>query len=167
MASFDIVLCVIVLVSAVIGLSRGLIKEVLSLISWVLALAAAYFYAPLLAETFSPDLGNFRIVLAFLALFILVLVIAGIAQWLIGKLIQTAGLTGTDRLLGLLFGSARGLVVCLVALIAMRPFVQDAVWWNDSVFKHELLAFEDEAMAWARGASDVFTEMTEDVLPDR
>ena len=169
MATFDIVLCVVVLVSATIGLSRGLVKEVLSLIAWVAALFIAYFYAPRLAETFSADLGSFRVVLAFLALFIVVLVLASFVQWLIGKLVETTGLSGTDRLLGFLFGSARGLVVCLVALIAMRPFVEETDWWQASVLKRELLAFEDDAMGWAREAGKVFDDVTSDVqelVPD-
>jgi membrane protein required for colicin V production len=161
-AALDMVLVAVVGLSALIGLSRGIVREVLSLGAWVLALAVAYLFAPELGASIADELGTFRVVLAFLAIFLTMLILAGLVQWLVGKLIQTTGLSGTDRLLGLFFGGARGLVVCLVALIAMRPFVQEAGWWQASVLRNELLAFEERAMYWAGRAGSALGQIADE-----
>ena len=67
-----------------------------------------------------------------------------IGQWLIAQLVSSTGLSGTDRLLGFLFGSARGLLICVVLLIGLREIAADRSWWQASVLQAELLAFEDE-----------------------
>ena len=143
-ATPDIVLVIIILLSAVMGLARGLIKEVLSLVIWAAALVAALYLGDVVGARFGADMGDsLRSVLGFAAVFVAVLIAGAIAQWLFAKLIETTGLTGTDRFLGFLFGSARGIVVCTVALIAMRPFVEDAQWWQESRIRPELAKMEE------------------------
>lgn len=157
MATADIVILIVILLSSVIGLVRGLVKEVLSLASWVIAFVVAALFAQDLAVYLEPQFANpsLRIGVAFGVVFVAALIAAGIIQWLIGKLVQGTGLSGTDRLLGFLFGSARGVLVCIVALIAGRSFAQDTAWWDASVFIPELLAFEQnvlDLLGMARGA---------------
>jgi len=80
-------------------------------------------------------------------------------QWLIAQLIETTGLTGTDRFLGFIFGSARGLLICLVLLIGMREIVQDRQWWQASILQKELLAFEGEVRELLGEAKDLMEDM--------
>lgn len=149
MATIDIVILIVVLVSALIGLVRGLLKEVLSLASWLAALMLALYFAPAVAERLVGMFadGSVRVVVAFVLIFLATLVVGGLAQWLAATLVQTTGMTGTDRFLGFLFGGARGVLACLVALIALHRFAESGQWWQTSVLVPQLLAFEQDVLA--------------------
>lgn len=146
LATPDIIISIVILLSALIGLARGLISEVLSLASWALALILALYLAPWVGERLSADLADARLAIGFAIVFVAVLIAGAIVQWLVRKLVESSGLTGTDRFLGFLFGSARGVLVCIVALIAMRPFAEDTDWWQASVIRPELAAFEEDVL---------------------
>jgi len=145
-AGLDIAIATVVLLSAVIGLVRGLVKEVLSLASWIGAFVLAIYFSTAVAVLLPPSWGaeSVRVVIAFGLLFISTLILASVLQWLIGKLITSTGLSGTDRVLGLVFGSARGLLICVVLLLGLREVAAERAWWQASVLQVELLAFEDE-----------------------
>ncbi len=145
-ATLDIVIAAVILLSAVIGLVRGLVKEVLSLVSWAAAFVVALFFSNELGQLLPATWGStgLRQAIAFVVLFVGTLVVTGLLQWLIGKLIETTGLSGTDRFLGLLFGSARGLLVALVVLVGLEQIASDASWWQEARLAQEILAFEDE-----------------------
>jgi membrane protein required for colicin V production len=164
LATLDIVIIAVVLLSALIGLVRGLIKEVLSLASWVIAFVVAIFFSEALGELLPPSWGSgaLRQAIAFVLLFVGSLVFAGILQWLIHQLIESTGLSGTDRFLGFLFGGVRGLLVALVGLIGLEQIAFDAVWWREARLPGEILAFEDEARALFGHAQSYIRE---DVLP--
>jgi membrane protein required for colicin V production len=158
-ATADIVILIVVVVSALIGLARGLLKELLSLASWFAAFILALYFAPTVADTLKGSVadGSVRLVIGFVAIFAATLILGGIVQFLVRKLVETTGLTGTDRFLGFLFGSARGVLVCIIGLIAMRPFTEDSVWWIESTFTPELLAFEQDVLEMMGKARDVVT----------
>lgn len=161
MATLDIAIVAVVLLSAAIGLVRGLIKEVLSLVAWMLAFALAILFSERLAAAMPPNWGaeSVRLVIAFAALFILVLIAAAILQWVIGQLVSSTGLSGTDRMLGFLFGAARGLLICVVMLMGLREIAADTEWWAASVARDELLAFEDEIRDLFGRAKDLVREV--------
>ena len=159
LATPDIVMLIVILLSALIGLVRGLIKEVLSLASWALAFILALYLAPLVGERLSADLANARLVIGFAVVFVGVLIVGGIVQWMVSKLVESTGLTGTDRFLGFLFGSARGVLVCIVALIALRPFTEDTTWWQASVIRPELAAFEEDVLQLIGRARTVVSDV--------
>lgn len=131
----DYVIIGIIGVSALISLVRGFVRETLSLIVWVLAFGLAWSYFRELALQLSPWITtpSFRLGAAFLVIFLGVLIVGGIVGFLIGQLVDKTGLSGTDRLLGMIFGAARGavLVAILVLLAGLTPFPQDP-WWRDS-----------------------------------
>lgn len=131
----DYVIIGIIGVSALISLVRGFVRETVSLIVWVLAFGLAWAYFRDLAPHLAPwvDTPSLRLGLAFLILFLVVLLLGGIVGFLIGQLVDKTGLSGTDRLLGMLFGAARGavLVAILVLLAGLTPFPQDS-WWRES-----------------------------------
>jgi len=147
-ATADIVILAIVLLSALIGLARGLFREVLSLVTWVAAIVLAIVFWAQVAEylTSQIDDATLRQVVAFAGVFIGTLILGGLVQWLIGALVKSTGLTGTDRLLGFVFGGVRGVVVCLVGLIAIRSFAQSTGWWQESLLVPEVLAFEQDLL---------------------
>lgn len=133
----DIVLLAILGLSAVVGLWRGFIGEVMSLAVWVAAFWLAFAFGPAVAEMFQAhvDAPTARWLLGYVAVFLLALVVGGLATWLIGKLVKSTGLSGTDRILGLGFGLLRGAAVaCALVLVAgFTPLPQEAAWRDSRI----------------------------------
>ena len=131
----DIAIVAIILVSALIGLARGLIREVLSLAVWVAALGVAYLYHKGVADVLTAQIAqpNVRVGVAFVGLVLVVLILGSIIGALLTALIDKTGLTGVDRVLGLIFGAARGGVVVAMAvfLAALTPLPEEP-WWQES-----------------------------------
>ena len=131
----DYIIIGVIAVSAIIGLARGLIREVVSLAVWVLALVAAWLFHQPLAEQFTPwvQAPSVRIGAAVAVIVVAVLVVGAIFAHLMTLLVEKTGLTGTDRLLGMAFGALRGGVVVAFAvfLAELTPIVEDP-WWSDS-----------------------------------
>lgn len=163
MATPDIVILIIIVTSAGIGFVRGLLRELLSLASWIAAFILALYFAPSIEEWFEGGISekSVRLAIGFILIFAVTLIIGGIIQWLVRKLVETTGLTGTDRFLGFLFGSARGVLVCIIGLIAIRPFAADSDWWDDSDFAPALLEFERDVLELMGRAQDVFEKVNE------
>ncbi|NIP88156.1 MAG: CvpA family protein [Gammaproteobacteria bacterium] len=136
MSVVDIAIVVIVLVSVVIGVWRGFIRETLSLLSWILAFWVAFGYAAAASAWFvgyveSPVL---RTVTAFTALFLGTLLLASIVSFLLYKLFAATGITATDRTLGAAFGLLRGVaVVALLLALASATGAPSQPWWRQSV----------------------------------
>jgi len=165
MTSPDIVICLLLLLSALIGLFRGLVKEVLSLIIWMAALVVALLFAQPVSDLLVEKIDNtsMRMILAFAAIFISALVAGALVQWVLAKLIETTGLSGTDRLLGFLFGSIRGVLLCIVILIVIRPFSQDAGWWQSSILVPQLIAFESDVVGFLKYLGGVVTDLSSQI----
>jgi len=158
----DVALLVAIAVSAAVGLLRGVVREVLSLIVWTAAAVVAFAWSTRLSQRLVPyiDHADARVVAAFALLFLGILLAGGIVTWLVGKLIHTTGLSGVDRLLGFVFGALRGGVLCIVAIVMLRPFVADAPWWRSSLVIERLQPFEtfvlelfDETAGFVRAVS--------------
>ena len=132
---FDFVIVGLIAISFVISLKRGFVKEVFSLLVWVSAFFVAHRFASMLAEPLSNYIKtpSLQMVAAFSILFIIVLVLGTFANFFISRVIHSTGLTGTDRLLGGVFGIARGIVIviALIWLGQMTP-VKDDLWWKQS-----------------------------------
>ena len=109
---------VVIVASAVFGVLRGLVKEIVALGIWVAALLLGMVFAAPLGALIADSLGpRLQAGIGFAAVFIAVLLAGALLQRILGRLVDSTGLTGTDRTLGLLFGAARGVVVVIVALI--------------------------------------------------
>lgn len=135
MASIDYILVAIILVSAVAGLIRGFLREVCSLVSWVLAVWLAWKFAPALAPRLGGVLSDpvYGIWAARAILFILVLVVGAIIGAVLNYFVRLSIFSGTDRLLGFVLGLARGLVIVGVAIIlAQAAKLDDEDWWRKS-----------------------------------
>ena len=133
----DYAILAILGISAVISIFRGFVREALSLSGWVIAFWVSLTFASNLAELLAGQIAvpSVRQAVAFFVLFIGILLLTAIVIWLAGLLVDKTGLTGTDRMLGVLFGVARGVViVALLVLVAgLTPLPQDP-WWRESVF---------------------------------
>lgn len=139
----------IIALSALISLVRGFMREALSLAAWVLAFWVAWmFFRDLALHLEWITLPSARLIAAFALLLIATLMVGGLVNFLMCQLVEKTGLSGTDRLIGVLFGAARGalLVAILVLLAGLTPFPNDP-WWQQS----ELIAYFQELAIWLRG----------------
>ena len=160
-ALLDWVFLTVLAVSFVVGVWRGLVYEVLSVMSWVAAFVVAQWLAPdaaaLLPVERAPEAGRYAV--GFVLVFIAVVFAGGFLAWLTSKLVQSVGLRPIDRGLGALFGLARGAVLLLVAAIVvnMSP-ARSAPWWTDSTGAQVSLAV-------LRGLKPVLPEQFGHYLP--
>lgn len=136
MATLDWVMVAGLLASMLLGAWRGLVYEVLSLVGWLVAFAVARLWAADMAR-WLPLEGwdmQLRYAAGFVLLFVLALFAWGLVSWLSRQLIEVAGLRPVDRTLGALFGVLRGLVLALVATMAISYTpLHNSQWWQDSV----------------------------------
>ena len=131
----DYVVLGIIAISILVGAIRGFVKEAFSLAVWAAAFLVAFQYSGAIAMELEGhiELPSARTALAFSGLFLLMLLIGGLVTFLIGKLVEKTGLSGTDRLLGGVFGGVRGLALVLaVILVAGLTPVPNDPWWQTS-----------------------------------
>ena len=146
----DYFILAVIALSMLVGVLRGFIKEVFSLAVWAVAFLVAWHFsgdvADLLAD--AVTLPSARTAMGFAGLFIAVLLLGGLINYLLGRLVETTGLSGTDRLLGGVFGAARGLalVVALLLVCGFTPIPSDP-WWQESATIQRLTPLVD----WAAG----------------
>ncbi|MGZ4960410.1 MAG: CvpA family protein [Methylomonas sp.] len=132
----DYVIAGIICVSAVMGLVRGFVREAFALLTWIVAAWVGMQYSrdlsPILQNTISYP--SARIALAFAILFLATLILGGLINFLLSQLVEKTGLTGSDRLVGMVFGIVRGavLVAVLVMLAGLTPLPEDP-WWKQSL----------------------------------
>lgn len=132
----DIAIIVIVGFSTIISFFRGFVREVISLVAWLLGLIISLKYAVILQVYLSPWIGveSVRYFISFMALFLSIVVLGLLINWLVSVLMAKAGLSFTDRLIGVFFGAARGAIVVAVILlmIAHLGTVRDSVALRES-----------------------------------
>jgi membrane protein required for colicin V production len=132
MTGFDYAVIVIVLLSALLGWWHGLVYEVLSLAGWVAAYLVARMFAASVAPLMPAALGAeaLRMTAAYALLFVSTLIVGGVVAWLLSKVVKWVGLGWLDKALGILFGTARGMlvVVALVLLAGLTGFPQQPFW---------------------------------------
>ena len=154
MSAVDWVLLAVVVVSALFGLMRGFVGVLASLAAWVLAAWAAFRFGGDIGLMMAADgepsatqlLGGYA--LAFIA----VLLAVGVVGWLVRKLVQTVGLSGLDRMLGLLLGAARGaFVACALVLLLGLTAVPRTPEWRASPVVPVLVPGAQWLSAWLPG----------------
>jgi membrane protein required for colicin V production len=144
----DYVILGIIGLSAVISLIRGFVREALSLAVWVIAFWVAWtFFRDLSLQLDWFTVPSVRLGASFLILFIATLMVGALVNFLVGQLVDKTGLSGTDRMIGILFGAARGaiLVAILVLLAGLTPFPNDP-WWKES----QLIGYFQELAVWLK-----------------
>ncbi len=145
----DWVIVAILLVSVVIGLWRGFIREVLSLIVWIAAVTAAILFGADVAAFYADwiSVPSVRVALGYATVFLLVFIVFALLSWLVTRLLRGGGLSGTDRVLGLGFGLLRGglLVAVLVLMLGYTPMPRDP-WWQES----QLIPRFEPLATWVR-----------------
>ena len=136
MTGIDFAILGIVLISCIISVLRGFVREALSLASWVISFIIAWelhaTFAGLMESAIEHN--NLRLIVAFFVLFILSLVAFTLVIFFAVQVVEKTGLTGADRVLGVCCGAARGFLI-VTALVALAGYTQlpKAEVWEDSL----------------------------------
>ncbi len=135
-ATPDLIIIGLILVSILIGIVRGFIKELISLVTWIVAIVLAAMFTNQLSEYMTFTKTPFiRLLCAFLLIFIGVVFLGAIFNYVVGTFVRKTPFSTADRILGALFGVLRGIVflTILVLLGGLTPLPQ-APWWQTSYF---------------------------------
>jgi membrane protein required for colicin V production len=137
----DIAILTIIVLSTFFGLRRGLVREVLAVLTWIAAVLVARLYSPVLV----PYLGGITdsetgrsilsfAILGFATLFAGSIIIKFVTRLisLVTRLISMAGMQAADRLLGAIFGLARGVIIVTVVVFFARERFSTESWWVES-----------------------------------
>ena len=140
LAPFDWAIIALLVFSTLMSLRRGFFKEALSLGTWIAAFVVArQFHSPMdqLLETQIVD-SLMRSIAAFAALFVGTLLVGAALGFFLSALIDATGLSSTDRVLGMVFGFARGtlIVTVVIGLLNLTPLVNDSWYTTASLVPH-------------------------------
>ena len=143
----DAVVIAALVLSFGLGIFRGIVREILSLSSWIVSIWLAYLFGDNLAIVIVPWLESERLssLIGYLVVFVAVLVLLSLVVALLFKLFRVVGLSGIDRLLGGLFGCLRGVViVALLLFIAEWTPATGQAWFKDS----QIVPYFEAPLTW-------------------
>ncbi len=160
----DWLIVAIFAVSCLISIKRGFVKEAISLLIW----AVAFFIAVTFSERLAVLLGDIitspsaRYMVSYGVLFAITLIVGSMVNYLIGELVHMTGLSGTDRLFGMVFGMARALIVVMALLILTPKLipVQQESWWGDSLLIEEFSLMEQ----WSKDTFSMLMALVSDLF---
>ena len=144
MTVFDIAVTVVITLSALIGLWRGVIREVFALAAWVAAVICMFVFGEQLAQVlpFARDTPWLRTLAGYVIVFLSVFVALSVVGFLFSKLVKVIGLSFVDRALGMMFGVVRGgLIAVLLVFIAGATNLPGMNWWRESMTAKPLATF--------------------------
>lgn len=151
MTSFDYIVIAIAVLCIVVSMMRGAVKEMLSILGWIAAFYMAKIYSSMLAA-FLPEgilTEGFRTLIAFLILLIAVLLLTGLLAMAISGIVSKVGLGGLNRLFGLIFGFAKGLlIVSVLVFLAGFTSLPKEQMWTDAVLSEPLEMLVKSALPW-------------------
>lgn len=136
MVWIDYAILAIIVVSALISLVRGFIKEAVSLAVWILGFViASHFYLELATYLTGIEKEMVRNGVAIAILFVVTLILGALVNHLLSEIVHYTGLSGTDKMLGMVFGALRGVLIVAAALLFLDTLTpsNSTVWWQNSI----------------------------------
>jgi membrane protein required for colicin V production len=151
MTAFDYAVMGVIALSALLGLWRGVVGELLALAAWVVAFLLARAGGEQVAGALAGWIAQpgMRLLAAYAAIVVVVLLVLAIGRRLLSMLVRAAGLGILDRLLGASFGVLRGMLVVVVAIMlaGMTP-LPAAAWWREAMLSPPLETAVIAAKPW-------------------
>ncbi len=144
MTGFDLILAAVIIGSALLALIHGIVREVIGLAAWILGIGFALLFSGAVGSLFPQRLfgsePHIRFVIAFVLILVLVLIVGGLLSALLKSGLSAIGLGPVDRILGGVFGFARGIVIAMVVVLIMAStaWAQEP-WWKQSVLVPHLV----------------------------
>lgn len=160
---FDFTILGIIAFSAVISLVRGFVKEAISLVIWIAAFVISRTFHPQLSELITQiDDPMFRTGTAVAILFVGTLIAGALLNYVISQLVKATGLGGTDRVLGVVFGALRGILIVSAVLFFIDTFTtfSDSQWWKSSVLVPEFGVIIEWFFEFMKERSSFLNEQT-------
>jgi len=145
----DYIILGVLAFSTAVSILRGFMREAISLAMWIAAIWAGFHYSMLLGERYLSmvEPAGARMPLAFIAILIVVLIVGSIINYAVGRLVAGGVLSFLDRLLGMVFGFARGVLLVAVMLIAMQVSAVSKTWTENS----QLAGHFQSLSVWLKG----------------
>lgn len=151
MTAFDYAVLGVVALSALLGVWRGVIGELLALAAWVVAVFVARAGGEEVAQALSGWITQpaMRLIAAYAAIVVVVLLVFGIGRKVLSTLVRAVGLGILDRMLGASFGVLRGMLVVVAAvMLAGMTSLPAAAWWRTAVLAPPLETAVIAAKPW-------------------
>ena len=136
MTGFDYVVIGIVALSLLFGLWRGVVGEIIALVAWVLAIFTAVEFGALVGTSVFAGMSDpaLRTLAGCVVIFIGVLVVMALFRMLVKSMVKALGLSVSDRILGMLFGLVRGVLVCMVLVgLGGMTSAPTQTWWRQAM----------------------------------
>lgn len=151
MTIFDYIVLGIISISVLLSITRGVVREVVSLLGWIVAFFVASHYAasfePYLPQTIED--GSLRMLVVFVMTFFVALVVVMVCSLLLSKLVRSVGLGLIDRILGAIFGFARGLLIVLFIMLAAGfTALPQQSFWQQALLREPLEIIATQAIPW-------------------
>jgi membrane protein required for colicin V production len=145
----DLAVIILVLISGLLALLRGFTREVLAILSWVAAAAAAYYLYPVALPYIKPYIAkeNIAMGVAAAAVFFVALIVVSIFTVKLSDLILDSKVGALDRTLGFIFGAVRGFLLAVVAFVFYGWLVPDPIqpqWVKDARTRPVLAALGEK-----------------------
>lgn len=141
MTIFDYVVIGIVVLSLLFGLWRGVVGEVVALVAWVVGILAAVEFGSLVGQSLFSGLTDpaIRTLAGCLVIFLGVLVAMSLVRMVVRSMVKALGLSVSDRLLGMVFGLARGVLVIMVLVgLGGMTAAPKQPWWTGATLSPPL-----------------------------
>lgn len=144
----DWAIIAILVLSAVFGLMRGMVRELIALGTWIAAIMIARMFGPQVSEMLAPyvDSETIRTGMGFALTAVVIVMLGSMISKVARTLVTATGLGGFDRILGFVFGGLRGvaILVVLTAVVSLTSLAESA-WWSESQFIPMLEDLRDQA----------------------
>lgn len=151
MTLFDLAIVGVIALSALLAFVRGVIRELIALIAWVVGLVGAIAFTPTVGS-WIPDFGGhpvLRYVIAFALILIGALLVGALIAYPLSRAVRVLGLGFVDRFLGSIFGLARGLLLVLAfVLVAGLTSLPRADWWQNATLAPPLVVLALSLKPW-------------------
>jgi membrane protein required for colicin V production len=154
----DWVMIVVITLSVMLSLWRGFAREALSLAGWLVAYVVANLFGGALASLLSGLISNVtgRYVVAYTLLFVGTLMLSGVIAMLTAQLVKVTGLSLLDRILGMVFGFARGLILIVVFVFVIRHLVPPEDL--EMLYQSQFMPHIDMLSQWGQAMFDKFKD---------
>lgn len=151
MTAFDWAIVGVVALSVLLAFVRGVTRELIALVAWVVGIIAAVTLSPIVGG-WLPQLGGepaLRYLIAFVVILIAALIVGALIAWPLRSFIWKAGLGFVDRFLGAVFGLARGVVAVLAfVLVAGLTTLPRHDWWQNAALAPPLAVAAHALAPW-------------------
>jgi membrane protein required for colicin V production len=151
MTVIDIIVIAIIGISTVLGVFRGLVREVLALVAWVGGFLLANLLAPEAARLLPKGMASeeIRLLVSYVVVFIVVMIGLSVLAILASKLVKIVGLGTADRAVGGMFGLVRGvLIVMILVMLAGLTALPRQPTWREAALRGPLEACAGYVKSW-------------------